>query len=374
MRTFATFCFSACLLPLAAQTTITGNFMHGGIQREYRLYVPAVYNAATAVPLVLNLHGYTSNNVAQEIYGEFRPIADTANFLLVAPNGTLDGSGNRFWNAFGVGAVDDLGFLVALIDTISAHYSVDQDRVYSTGMSNGGYMSYDLACYRSDRITAIASVTGTMNQLRLNFCEASHPTPVMHIHGTADPTVPYAGGSGSVAVEDLVDHWVMYNGCDPVPAFTALPDISTTDGCTAEHYVYTNGEGGSSVEFYKILGGGHTWPGAIVDIGVTNHDMDASKEIWRFFSQYRLGDLQTGVLANEAVQFSVGPNPSNGPVTLRFPSSAIRLVSITDALGRTVLQHRTSAGSIEVDPQGPGVYLITVQEGDRVGTQRVVTY
>ena len=104
---------------LAAQTTINSTIQSGGLTRDYRLYVPAIYTGTTSVPLVLNLHGYTSNNQQQEFYGDFRPIADTANFLVVHPNGTMDPNGNRFWNTFNGGsAVDD----VALAKGTRAYY------------------------------------------------------------------------------------------------------------------------------------------------------------------------------------------------------------------------------------------------------------
>ena len=213
--------------------------MHDGIQREYLLYVPDIYDGSTEVPLVFNLHGYGSNAGQQEFYGSFNAIADTANFVLVIPDGTTDASNTAFWNAFGVPTetVDDIGFVSALIDTIAADYNIDLNRVYSTGMSNGGFMSYTLACQLSNRIAAIASVTGTMVTPNLNACNAQHPTPVMQIHGTADATVPYLGNAqGFVAVEALVDYWVAFNNCNPTPVETAVPDIDQTDLCTADPF------------------------------------------------------------------------------------------------------------------------------------------
>jgi polyhydroxybutyrate depolymerase len=189
---------TACIMIVAvtaanAQNTIDAELTHDGLVRTYRLYSPAAYNAATPVPLVLNLHGYTSNNLEQEFYGDFRAIADTANFIIVHPNGTEDANGDQFWSSFGVSSIDDVGFLSALIDKIQTEYSIDHNCIYSTGMSNGGFMSYELACQLSYRIAAIASVTGSMVQSRFDNCNATHPTPVMQIHGTADPTVPYLG-------------------------------------------------------------------------------------------------------------------------------------------------------------------------------------
>lgn len=362
------------LMPLVAspQTTINGSIQHDGIQRDYILYVPAIYNAATPVPLVFNLHGYTSNNMAQLFYGEFRPIADTANFILCAPNGTLDGQGNRHWDAFGAGIVDDLGFITALIDHISAQYSIDANRVYSTGMSNGGFMSYDLACFRSERFAAIASVTGTMTLGRLAQCNPAHPTPVMQIHGTADGTVNYNGSAGISAIEPLVAHWVQFNSCNPAPSITAVPNTSTTDGCTAEHYVYTGGDAGSTVEFYKVIGGGHTWPGAPATIGVTNQDFSASKEIWRFFRQYSLASL-TGVdEASSLEPFTIAPNPSTDAFEMRFADAQPRMLTVFGATGQRVMEQRISANSVNLRVAEAGVYFVTVTEGESTSTKRVV--
>lgn len=356
-----------------AQTIVNGSIQHGGLQRDYILYVPAIYRPGTPVPLIFNLHGYTSNNQQQLYYGDFRLIADTAGFILALPNGTLDGQGNRFWNAFGLAAPDDLGFITALIDSISAGYSIDADRIYSTGMSNGGFMSYELACFRSERFAAIASVTGTMNVISLATCDPVHPTPVMQIHGTADPTVIYNGSAGVSAIEPLVAHWVQFNNCNPTPSFTAVPDASTTDGCTAEHYVYTGGDGGSSVEFYKVLGGGHTWPGAAFTIGVTNQDFSASKEIWRFFRQYDL-DMLTGVPdpASHAPSFSIAPNPSEGSFQLRFADAQPRMITVMDAMGRLIAEERTTDPALEFQMDGCGVYSVSVLENGTIRTARVL--
>ena len=356
-----------------AQTT-TGSFMHGGVLRDYRLYVPAIYNGATPVPLIFNLHGYTSDAVQQEFYADFRPIADTANFILVHPNGTLDPLGNRFWDTFGAGTVDDLGFLTALIDTLSAHYNIDADRVYSTGMSNGGFMSYDLACFRSTRIAAIASVTGNMLASRLASCAAVHPTPVMQIHGTADPTVNYNGGSGMLPIEDLVTHWVQFNNCSPTPTITQVPDINTTDGCTAEHRVYTGGDAGSTVEFYKIIGGEHTWPGSPVVIGVTKQVFSARVEIWRFFRQYRLSALTGIEVATSARSPFTITQDIAGDLVIRFSSSRDRMITLFGATGQMVAQQRSATDLAHVAVRTPGVYLVSVLEGDKRSTQRVVCF
>lgn len=356
-----------------AQPIVPGTLNYGGVTREYRLYVPAIYNAATPVPLVFNLHGYGSNMQQQEFYGNFQPIADTANFIIVHANGRLDGTGTRFWNTFGSSTtVDDLGFLVALLDNISANYSIDQDRVYSTGMSNGGFMSYDLACFRSSRFAAIASVTGTMIAPRFSTCACTHPMPVMQIHGTADATVPYAGGGGFVAIETMVEYWRNFNNCATTPTVTQVPNTNTTDGCTAEQIVYSGGNAGSTVEFFKVTGGGHTWPGAAFNTGVTNQDFNASVEIWRFFSQYRLSDLLTGVDEQQSVDFSIGPNPSEESFHIRFTVPALRTITVANSMGQVLSVRSFGSSEMMLDMDIPGLYIITVEEGAKRSTGRVV--
>ena len=357
--------------------TVVRTMMHDGIEREYRLYVADMYDGSVAVPLVINLHGYTSNAFEQEAYGNFKLIADTANFILVHPEGTTDATGTTFWNAFGspTETVDDIGFLSALIDTIAAGHNLDMNRVYSTGMSNGGFMSYTLACQLGYRFAAIASVTGTMVTLNLNACSPAHPTPVMQIHGTADPTVPYLGSpQGFVGVEDLVDYWVSYNNCNPTPIQTAVPDTNMTDGCTADHFVYSGGDMGSSVEFYRINGGGHTWPGShpLFAIGVTNRDFSASIEIWRFFSQYSLDGL-VGIEESDVEKpFIVYPNPTSGNTSIRFSSVGERTIQVHNAQGQLVQQFNSKSQIAELILPKSGVYILTVTSEEGTVSEKLI--
>jgi polyhydroxybutyrate depolymerase len=360
-----------------AQTTIEGSFLHGGISRTYRVYIPAIYNSAVPVPLLFNLHGYGSNNIEQEIYGDFRPIADTADFIIVHPNGTFDFLNNRFWNTFGASTVDDIGFLSALIDTISSEFNIDQNRIYSTGMSNGGFMSYDLACGLSSRIAAIASVTGSMTTAHLDLCDAQHPTPVMEIHGTADGTVPYAGNTLFVNIDTLVNYWAQYNNCSLIPALTQVPDINTSDGCTAELYIYDGGDWGSKVELYKIIGGGHTWPGAPIAVGATNMDFSASKEIWRFFNRYDLNGLITTGINNYIAQvpaFNIYPNPGNGKFMIDFGDLAEKTITLSSYSGQLVQRFNCSDKRVILNIDKNGLYFVTVNQKDFTSTEKVVKY
>lgn len=326
------------LVALLNAATINGSFVFEGLTRTYSFYVPASYTPGQAVPLMLNLHGYTSNGAQQAAYTNFMAIADTAGFIVVHPDGTIDpNTSQRFWN-FGIfgTSVNDIGFLQALIDTLSANYTINPNRVYCTGMSNGGYMSYALAC-QTTRFAAIASVTGSMSVPMYNSCNPSSPIPVMEIHGTADPTVPYAGNTTSKPIADVVAFWVTKNNCNPTANVTTLPDADPNDGTTAEHQVYTGGTNGHTVEHYKINNGGHTWPGGTVNLpagGNTCRDFSASKEIWRFFSQYQKGTTSS-IAEQPAINLNLWPNPTADILYIQA-DQLITSVTVTDIQGRVV--------------------------------------
>lgn len=364
-KTLFIFFFISCLYTLKAQTTIIDSIYVGSQYRSYRLYVPAIYTGATARPLILNLHGYTSNALQQQQYSNFMPIADTANFLMVYPNGTYS-SGQRFWNAgLSPTLVNDIAFLSALIDSLDLTYNINLNRVYSTGMSNGGFMSHTLACELSNRITAIASVTGGIftSQYGAN-CHPMRPVPVMQIHGTSDATVPYAGNmsQGMMPIDSVVRYWRKKNGCNPTATFSNVPNTSTTDGCTAEHYLYNNGTSGSTVELYKIINGGHTWPGFPFGGIGTNMDINASKEIWRFFNKYTFSML-TGINESEVFSQSLTlyPNPANSTLHIRSENESVLSVEITDVLGKIVLSEASTTRSISLENMKTGIYFVTIK-------------
>jgi len=317
-----TILLSSSLL-LKAQETIQGSIEHDNLTRSYIVYVPAMYDESIATPLVLNFHGFGSNATQQMWYGDFRTIADTTGIIVVHPEGTLfQGSGH--WNVGGFttgSTIDDVGFTEELIDHLSSIYNIDPNRVYSTGMSNGGYMSFLLACQLGDKIAAIASVTGSMTPEIYESCDPKHPTPIMQIHGTTDPTVPYMGETWTKPISTVLEYWVNFNDCNPTPAIVQLPDLDATDGCTAENFVYSGGENTTKVEHYKIHGGLHTWPGSIFGSAGTNKDFNASKVIWDFFSRYSLDDL-TGTSRwsqnqNKEQAISIYPNPAQNRLNIQ---------------------------------------------------------
>jgi polyhydroxybutyrate depolymerase len=406
MKTFLnTWTLAALLLglttlqPLRAQTapsgtTVTGTIVSGGLTRDYRLYVPASYRAGTALPLLFNLHALNSNNLEQEAYGDFRSIADTANFLIVHPNGTVHPQlGIRYWNTTSAtigGTVDDTAFLSALLTDISSKYSVDANRVYSVGMSNGGFMSYELGCRLSTRIAAIASVGGSVDPAKLMSCAPTHPMPVLEIHGDADNTVRYEGGVAfgvfsTEAIPTVLAHWVQVNGCSPTAVVTTLPNVSTNDNSTVERSVWSGGRNGSVVTHYRIIGGGHTWPGTAFPqggSGTTNMDINASVEAWRFLRRYRLNNLvalASRTALDPAPGFTLSPNPAgpDGQVLVQAGRTIHPAqVTLLDALGRRIPARTTAAanGGVQLDlsTQASGVYLLQVELDGRRYQQKLV--
>lgn len=376
------FALLTCLVILNSnafsQGAVIDSMLFGGVQRTYRIYVPAIYKSTKAVPLVFNLHGLGSNALQQEAYGDFRKIADTANFIIVSPNGTPTAAGQS-WNNFatpGTG-VDDVGFISALLDKVSSKYTINKNRVYSTGMSNGGFMSYDLACFLNTRIAAIASVTGSMIASHLKACKANRPTPVMEIHGTTDNTVSYNGNGGilvSTNIDTLVNYWVKLNKCG-APVVTTLPNINTTDGSTVEHQVFNNGKNQSVVELYKVIGGGHTWPGSSYVLSGTNLDFNASKEIWRFFNQFSLDKLTNiDLVSQEQTTFNLYPNPTSSGFEIRANLPVKYTLHLFNSMGQQVLQTTAENGAVIVSRENlpAGMYMVQLNYEDQQVCKKVI--
>ena len=265
-------------------THTTGLFeqtlVHDGITREYILYVPDSYDGTSKVPLMLNFHGYGGVANRYLEYADMRPLADTENFILVYPQGTLL-NGDSHWNAglesdTNKSDADDFGFVEALIDEICSRYNIDQARVYSCGYSNGAFFTYALACYHSDKIAAIGSVAGTMMEETHNNCRPSHPPAMINIHGTSDYVVPYSGGKGLVAIDEVLAYWIGFNNTSATPIVNRMND----GGVIIEHYSYPGGDNNTSVEHYKVIGGGHVW------FDMSYDGSDTSRLIWDFVSRY----------------------------------------------------------------------------------------
>lgn len=363
-----------------AQQTINATINHDNLEREYIMYVPESYDPAHASPLVLCFHGYTSSANTIMSYSGFNQIADTANFIVVYPQGTLL-SGNTHWNVGGWtlnSTTDDVGFTNALLDSISAEYTIDSSKVYSTGMSNGGFMSFLLACQLSERIAAVASVTGSMTPEIFNDCDPQHPTPVLQIHGTTDGTVPYSGASWTKPIGQVLEYWVEYNNTNPSADTTAINNTNTSDGSTVEKIKYIQGDSCSSVIHYKVTGGDHTWPGVW-----GNMDIKSSAIVWDFISQFDIngkaqceveedgddneedddtGSIPTGTDDKVLNNLKIYPNPSSSFITVERNDLSTMRYEVSTASGKLVLMGILKAEDkrIDLSTLEPDVYVLRI--------------
>jgi polyhydroxybutyrate depolymerase len=212
-------------------------------------------------------------------------------FITVYPNAY-----NHRWNS-GIGDnanwptpnVNDVGFISRIIDSLLSRYAIDTQRVYSCGHSNGGFMSIRLAARLSHRIAAVASVSGVLTNSTAAGYSARSPASLLIIHGTADQVVPFDGGvTGWQSVGETLSFWMTKTGCFLPPDSVAVPDRDPGDQSSVVQYTYRSSLSTSRVELLKVIGGGHTWPGAppAPRFGATNNDISANNEIWNFFSQF----------------------------------------------------------------------------------------
>lgn len=362
MSRFPIFLLMSCVCHpfVVSSQTLTGSFTHEGLLRDYRLYIPDEYDGSEPWPLVLNLHGYTSNALQQQIYSGMDMVADTGRFLLCYPNG----AGNSWNVGFGGLNTDDVGFISALLDTLMLHYQIDPARVYSCGMSNGGFMSYKLACELTERFAAVASVTGSMVPDEAALCMPNTPMPVLEIHGTADLVVPYNGLFNSLSIPDLLAFWTGKNGCAGDPLTIPVPNTSLLDGSTAELIQYNDCEGEAEVWHYKVYNGGHTWPGASIIVGVTNQDFHASAAIWEFFLRHPGAGPSAVSEEKEKNELLAFPNPFSGTLNVRKDGSRREVATIWNQLGVPIWRGLI-AEETRVDTQDWPAGIYWLQAGSR---------
>ena len=296
----------------------TGSFEFEGRTRNYHVFLPQNYQ--TDMPVVLNLHGFGWTPAGQADNTLIHELADTSGFIIAYPAGSSV-EGRTGWNnglrnhPFGVTDTtsNDVGFISALIDTLDAHYDIDLSRVYSCGFSMGGEMTYRLAIELGHRFAAIASVAGKLNDVSGNLGDPVRPFPVLHFHGTADSVERYDGiGDGNLwPVEEVINFWVDHNNCVFEPDTLSLPDIDPDDGCTVERISFTNCSGSGHVIFYKVLNGGHNWPGVNRDNDPqVNMDIHAGQVVWDFFSRHTLAQTPEPEATGEAPPEATGvPEP-----------------------------------------------------------------
>ena len=262
-----------------------GSLVSSGEKRKYLLYVPKSYDPASPTPLVISLHGYSEWPFHQMQQSGWNDLAEQYGFIVVYPSGL--GLPKR-WRTHD--PQPEVAFISDLIDKLAGQYHIDPNRIYANGFSNGGGMSFVLACQLSERIAAIGSVAGAY-LLPWSACQPARPVPTIVFHGTADPIVPYLGGPSRSfdlpfpSIPEWVEALARQQGCSGVPQ--AIPAEGKVSGVQ-----YTGCDAGAEVVFYTIADGGHAWPGGKplpkFIVGHTSADINATRTMWAFFQRHRL--------------------------------------------------------------------------------------
>ena len=295
------------LLSLFNSVLIVGDhrtIIHEGIEREYILHVPENLNNDSSIVFVI--HGYTGSAEGIAAYSGMNSIAEREGFIAVYPQGTIDSYGNAFFN---VGyefnddsPINDVSFIRELVKSISQEFNLKRKKAFATGMSNGGEMSYLLACTSSDLFKAVAPVAGVLMKGLKDSCELNSPVPVFEIHGTADKISLFEGdlnneeGWGAYydlpsTIDFFAERYQLVN--KSVKQITSKESGADYDIFFERHWTNDLEE---EVWMYRIEGGRHVWPGtkfkwwndplARLYFGSGNEDINASEEVWAFFKKY----------------------------------------------------------------------------------------
>ena len=262
--------------------------------REYYFSLPE--DTSKPFPIIINFHGFLSHAMDQQGFSQMDNYAHQNGIGVIYPEGI-----KRSWN---VGQAilndeNDIGFVNALIDSVSLKYNIDSNRIYACGFSNGGTFSYELICGLSNKIAAFGSVGGNFSINENRLCNIEREIPLIHIHGTRDRLQKYNHSDGDfLSTIESVNYWAKYNQFD-IKVVENIEDFHKKDGTTVEKHTYSKNNSNTQVIHFKVVKGGHLWLGSpIADwltlrlfFGRNNHEINSSKEIVDFFLKYKLSDF-----------------------------------------------------------------------------------
>ena len=273
----------------------------GALTRSYLLHVPK--QLTHPAPLVIVMHGYTGSADSIMSYSGMNEVADEEGFVVVYPQGTVDQQGNAFFNVgyefHADASVDDLQFIRDLVAHLQDELTLNPDKVFAAGMSNGADMSYLLACQASDIFRAVAPIAGVMMKETFDTCSPSRPLPLFEVHGTNDEVSLFNGdmenSGGWGPYPDLpatIAFWVELNGLT-LKQSSNLPNSAANDTSHIVFDRYWSETQDNEVWFYRVVDGGHHWPGVQFDwwrnpmawwyFRNANQDIDTSRVVWSFF-------------------------------------------------------------------------------------------
>ena len=319
-----------------------------GMQRQYLVKTPSDYES---LPVLFFLHGLGDNINHVNSEHNFQQVADRFNWMVVIPQAINEGNGTMWNAALMPSDIDDSGFLMALLDSLAVQYPVNQDSIFFTGFSMGGFMSHRMAIEHGDRINAAAPVSGLITYSMANQTAVA-PVRMLHIHGTSDNIVGYDGYSQyfnsnlGLGVDAILNYWRNANGCTNEPIIDSLPDTHN-DGLRFVQYVYP---GTKELRHLKAIGGDHSWYR-----NANQHDIDYITYIHDFFTGKNVVNNVNNPTTGD---LKVYPNPTNGQIKIELNSPTT--IEIVDIQGHTVLQQQTDSCVVVLDLKGiqSGVYFV----------------
>ena len=358
-----------------AQQNILDSLEHQEFQRKYIVHLPPNYSEELATPVVLTLHGGSGNFLSVQGLTQMNQVSNQYGFLSVYPQGYAQSliGGFTWADSRGTSAdranIDDVGFIAKLIDTLAADFNVDKNKVYICGFSNGGFMTQRLACEAPEPFAAIGSLGCSMDTSLIENCFPSKAVPMAYFSGTEDPEVPYEGGAMQnpavkpiAPVDTAVQFWVANNNCQQQQPVVNIPDTVPGDSSTVELFKYTDCDCNADFYFYKIINGGHTWPGVPLpqrpQLGNANEDIHASYELWNFFSAHSLC-TNTAVTDRAIDEQSLKAYPNPFTDLLHIESNReIKHISVYDSMGKKRFEENTTPINFQSLPSG--LYFIHI--------------
>ena len=319
-----------------------------GRQRQYLVKTPSDYES---LPVMFFLHGLGDNITHANSEYNFQQVANRFNWMIVIPQAINEGNGTMWNAALMPSDIDDSGFLMALLDSLAVQYPVNQDSIFFTGFSMGGFMSHRMAIEHGDRINAAAPVSGLITHAMANQTAVA-PVRLLHIHGTSDNVVgydgnsQYFGGNLGLGVDAILNYWRNANDCTDEPVIDSLPDTHN-DGLRFVQFVYP---GTKELRFLKVIGGTHSWYR-----NANQHDIDYMDYIHDFFT----GKNTINSVANHTKSsLIIYPNPTTGQIKIELDSPAT--IEIIDIKGSTIIQKQLEAGvsMLDLEGIGSGMYFV----------------
>jgi polyhydroxybutyrate depolymerase len=354
------------LNPEIIKAGISDTLQHDGMSRTFYTHIPANYDGSNPRELIIALHGGFGSGEQLEGQSLLSEKSEEEGFIVVYPDGVPSLLGIRTWNGGGCcgyavnNNIDDVGFINTLIDHMLQTYNIDSTRIYATGMSNGGFMCYRLACELNHRIAAIAPVACSMS---VDACNPSRPLSIIHFHSYLDSNIPIEGGIGdgvsshyNPPLDSVMNVWASYNNCQS--ADTPYTSVEY------DHFRWYDGDCNSELNLYVSYDGGHSWPDGTSSIigDPVSEVLSANDLMYAFFQDHTLQCTTEDIFhLDPATLPRLYPNPAGNRININVPQDWINpKILIYSTTGDLLLQRILRTPSLDLSGFNSGTYLLRI--------------